>query len=278
MEFLPGFDMRYLLAGVVSRTPTEIVFTATQRSARAGLPDEREVRLLRTLLPHIGLAFDLMRRLHGAETAAEGTGAALDWVADGVVVLDAQGGVLHANRQARAVARRNDGVALRRGMLSFASAAAERALQRALSALAAVAADPLLPPAPVDFVARRAGDQAPYAISVRPYSAAGRGAAVVFIVDPLVEHGASAELLRQVFGLTGAEADLAEALRRGTPLDAYAAARGLSVNTVYTHLRRIKDKTGKSRTVELIHALNAIRAGRRPARAISARPAARHGK
>ena len=39
----------------------------------------------------------------------------------------------------------------------------------------------------------------------------------------------------------------------------YARENALSVNTIYTHLRRIREKTGCSRLPELIHKLNELR-------------------
>ena len=65
--------------------------------------------------------------------------------------------------------------------------------------------------------------------------------------------------LRDLFGLTEAEAGLAQALQSGVALSDYAGGRALSLNTVYTHLRRLREKTGSSRMAELIHKLNGLR-------------------
>jgi DNA-binding CsgD family transcriptional regulator len=56
--------------------------------------------------------------------------------------------------------------------------------------------------------------------------------------------------------LTDAEASLAQALQTGVPLGDYAQARAVSLNTVYTHLRGIKEKTGCHSMGELIRKLN----------------------
>jgi DNA-binding CsgD family transcriptional regulator len=65
--------------------------------------------------------------------------------------------------------------------------------------------------------------------------------------------------MRRTFDLTPAEAHLAMDLCRGVSPGAYAGRRGVSANTVYTHMRRLKDKCGAARTVELIATLNAAR-------------------
>jgi DNA-binding CsgD family transcriptional regulator len=82
---------------------------------------------------------------------------------------------------------------------------------------------------------------------------------MVFVRDPLAHGAAAIGTLRDLFGLTEAEAVLAQALQSGaTPAD-YARGHGLSLNTVYTHLRRLREKTGCSRMVELIHKLGELR-------------------
>ena len=83
--------------------------------------------------------------------------------------------------------------------------------------------------------------------------------ALVFVRSVSRDH-AGRLLARAVFGLTEAEADLACALVDGVPLGLYAGQKGLSINTVYTHLRHIKAKTGSQRMPELVGKLSAYRA------------------
>jgi DNA-binding CsgD family transcriptional regulator len=77
--------------------------------------------------------------------------------------------------------------------------------------------------------------------------------------DPLTGGTAATGTLRELFGLTEAEAALAQALQSGVTLAEYARQRALSLNTVYTHLRRLREKTGCNRMAELIHRLNELR-------------------
>ena len=79
---------------------------------------------------------------------------------------------------------------------------------------------------------------------------------MVFVRDPLGRNLAESEILREVFGFTNAEADLARALQAGASVNQYARGRAVSLNTVYTHLRRIKEKTNCKRMGELIRRLN----------------------
>jgi DNA-binding CsgD family transcriptional regulator len=63
-------------------------------------------------------------------------------------------------------------------------------------------------------------------------------------------------MLRDRFGLSEAEAALARALQAGVTPGNYAQVRAVSLNTVYTHLRRIKEKTACHRIPERIRKLN----------------------
>jgi DNA-binding CsgD family transcriptional regulator len=82
--------------------------------------------------------------------------------------------------------------------------------------------------------------------------------AVVFVRDPVSANATPLRALREMFGLTKAEAHLAQAIQAGTPVSRYAQMHGTSINTVYTHLRRIKEKTGCGRMVQLVRKLNEL--------------------
>ena len=195
----------------------------------------------------------------GAVEARHSLERALDWLADGVAVVRADGVVVYANATLQAIARRNDGIRLRKGIIEFAAAEARARFAAAAAAIARL--QNCDPQSSSDFVAARSSGGAPYVVSVRPLfesesAGAQRKAAVVFIHDPRGHNAAATATLRDIFGFTEAEASLAQALQAGVPLGEYANSRELSLNTVYTHLRRIKEKTGCRRMAELIRKFN----------------------
>lgn len=78
---------------------------------------------------------------------------------------------------------------------------------------------------------------------------------IVLISDPECSLSTPPELLARVYGLTGAEARLAERLIQCDSL-VYAAERlGISHNTARTHLQRIYEKTDTSHQAELTRLL-----------------------
>ncbi|HVX82062.1 MAG TPA: helix-turn-helix transcriptional regulator [Devosiaceae bacterium] len=256
-ELLASGNMRYCVSGALYTGPDLLGSLAVQFSRAQTETGTREARRLRPLLRHATMAIDVALRLrHAAEQA--GLGEALDWLADGIVLIADKGRVLSNNAAAASIASRGDGLDLAGGWLSFGDAQARRALALALRDIAEGEADPRTGSGG-DFVARRAADDVPYTIAVRSLRdrRAVDAVAVVFIHDPLASN-TSIATLQLAFGLTPAEAHLAAALRRGPPPGAYARANGLSINTIYTHLAHIKDKCGRSRAGELIGVLNAV--------------------
>jgi DNA-binding CsgD family transcriptional regulator len=173
--------------------------------------------------------------------------------------------VLFANEGFHAIARRDDGLRLRKGGIEFAVSEARERLQSALAAAARLAGGDVRSTVTPDFtVPRRSGGE-PYLVSVRPLldrshsRQSAKAVAIVFVRDPLARGAAAIGTLRDLFGLTEAEAALAQALQSGATVNDYARTRRLSLNTVYTHLRRLREKTGSNRLPELIHKLNELR-------------------
>jgi DNA-binding CsgD family transcriptional regulator len=109
---------------------------------------------------------------------------------------------------------------------------------------------------PADFAVPRDGGLPPYTISVRPLRSRNRterldAVAMLLVHDPLQQHVSAARMLQELYGLTNAEVHLVQALSTGLTAVAYARSRGVSITTVYTHLKRTREKTGWRSVAEL---------------------------
>ena len=106
-------------------------------------------------------------------------------------------------------------------------------------------------------ISRPSGRQS-FSLMVSPLLSAPAGAlskeAVVacFISDPEAGHVPTVQALGQIYGLTPAVAEVVQLLAKGLPLDEIAADRGISLNTVRSHLKHVFSKTGTSRQGELL--------------------------
>jgi DNA-binding CsgD family transcriptional regulator len=192
--------------------------------------------------------------------------SALDWLADGVALLSADGKVVYANEAFQRIVRGNDGIRVARRMVAFAALEAAARLAAALGAAARLQAGDPDADGMRDFSVLRPSGALPYVISLRPllHGDAGRAAyqrpvAVLFVHDPQQRAPHAAQIFREALGLTEAEANLALALQEGMGVADYARAHALSINTAYTHLRRIKEKTGCKQLGELVRWLNDLR-------------------
>lgn len=211
----------------------------------------------------IGGEIEVMRRLRTAGDTRDSLERTLDWLTEGVALVRADGAVVYANHRFEEIARRGDGLRLHKREIDFTTPQARNRFSTALAAAAPLRSGTIRSAGAIDFAAARSGSSAPYVVSVRPLADTGgdpaRGAvAAVFVRDPQAHNAAAIPTLREIFGLTEAEASLAQALQSGMTLAEYAESRCLGANTVYTHLRRVREKTGCSRMPELIRKLNGL--------------------
>jgi len=83
-------------------------------------------------------------------------------------------------------------------------------------------------------------------------------AVIVVVVDPDAETPVPTNMLRSLFGLTGAESKLAAALVNGTSIEQYAKTVNVSYNTARSHLKSIFVKTRTHRQVDLVILLSKL--------------------
>jgi DNA-binding CsgD family transcriptional regulator/PAS domain-containing protein len=268
-EFLRKIDFPYFVYGMLTATREEFAGLAVHRSAKQGHVDRQGISRLRVLVPHIRQAFDVTRRLNSAARREATLQRTLDWLADGVALLLPDGSVVHANDAFRSIVGNDDGIGLSRS-ITFAMPAARDRFQSALASVLRVRAGDPSPCDVVDFPVRRRSGAPSYIVSLRLLAKgdhaeqAGGAAVVVFVHDPQSRVGAGPDMLREAFNLTEAEASVARAIQAEQLLTQYAREHTVSINTVYTHLRRIKEKTGCARMTQLIRKLNDLQTQLRP--------------
>lgn len=171
----------------------------------------------------------------------------------GIVVLDRSGRISFATDGAAALLQPGDGLTVRGGRLI-----ARQGSPRLEDAVQATLADP--PEAPsgrLRTIVLRRRDQLPLIATLTPLATAATGplGALVLLHDPEATLRPATEVLRQAFGLTVAEAAVAQALLQGATLRRIAEQRQVSVNTVRTLMARVLGKTGTHRQTDLVRLL-----------------------
>jgi DNA-binding CsgD family transcriptional regulator/PAS domain-containing protein len=252
-EFLPSMGLRYFISAVLEQTEDRIAVVSVQRSRRKGHVEQREIALMHRLCPHFQRAYTMRKRLGAA--APNLFENALDLLADGIALLRRDGSIVYINEALRGIAANNRDFRIDRNSIEFATTELRGRFAAALGAAARVR-EPNATWLPTDFAVPREG-LAPYTVSVRPllHTASETlhpDAAVMLLMhDPLLQNLTTGRVLQELYGLTNAEAQLVQALGTGMTAVAYAQSRGISVTTVYTHLRRTREKTGWKSVAEL---------------------------
>ena len=180
---------------------------------------------------------------------------ALDLLADGIALLKRDGGIVYVNEALRRLAAHGNEIRIERNAIEFASPDLRNRFALAMDAAERVH-DSGAGDLTADFAVPRENGRPPYTVSVRPLSRGKEtghpdAAAMLLVHDPLQQSSAAARMLRELYGLTNAEAQLVQALSGGMTAVAYAESRMVSITTVYTHLRRTREKTGWRSVAEL---------------------------
>jgi DNA-binding CsgD family transcriptional regulator len=207
---------------------------------------------LDAVLPHLTRGLQLTHRLRGLQFDLAHARSALDRIAFGLVICDADGKVRHANRIAEEILSADDGIALGADqILQIADEGGQQQLTQVISAAARRATN-----GGALRIARTG--RAPLKLLVAPLPEAqhaalgGAGGALVLIDDP--ERGAAPALdaLKTLFGLTAAEARLARRLAQGDlTAPEIAAEFALSPQTIRTQIKSLHRKMEVSHQAEI---------------------------
>ena len=276
-DFGRRYGLRYVVGTVVQLGEAGAMPIGLHRPEGMERFGAGEKRLLEAVLPHLRRALQLRHRLDGAAAAAAPPGtAALDALSMGVLVVDAELRVLVANAAAEAMTA-GPGAALRLrratvgtggGAAATIAEAGHRADRAALGELVRAVAlgghsggalrlrDAASTPALATLVM-----PLPRRLSETPGAGMGRTADRALILLREIAAAPAApriELLRGLFGLTRAEAEVARALSGGATKRAVAEARGLREATVRTQVRAVLDKTGAANLRDLERLLSSL--------------------
>jgi DNA-binding CsgD family transcriptional regulator len=264
-DFLAPHGMRYYVSGTLKQTANRFGVFSVQRNARQGHVDKDEIAIVEQILPHIRRSLDISRRLDEIQDTATQLEHALDQHANGVVLIANDGLVAHANKAARRIFRRDNGLAVRGRKLEFADQVAAQRFSIVLREMAASDNQTSwqTPWPETEFLAARKSEGYPYALSMLPahtlMSAQNRNyLAIIFIRDLDQKRRQASRRVQMILGLTQMETQLAIWVARGKSLSAYAQRHDVSMNTVYTHFRHLKEKAGCHSQMTLVAKIHQI--------------------
>lgn len=221
---------------------------------------DAELRLMRTLVPHLHRALQMHDRMTDLENRDGAFQSALNRLATGAMLVDRSGRVLFVNDAARPTLAEQDGLAIDRGMLSAPRPRDTRQLRNLIGGAAMTSAGEGLLSGGLILLDRPSGRRALQVI-VAPVAAGedvqacGRSCVVVFVTDPERTSAHDVALTARVYGFTRAEADVARLLLQGQTVQEISRSLHLTANTVRFHLKQLFAKTDTHRQAEFVRVI-----------------------
>jgi len=224
------------------------------RALQRGRYDKADMETAQYYHPHLRRAFELGAKVAPLRRLSSDMASVLDSSPHGLIVLDGDGIVRHANRAAEALLAERATFRVAGGRLSATGTASDRRLQL-LIAEATAEGRRIGGTLALASPARRL----PLSVTVAPihdarFAPPGRSA-LVCITD--LEAGVSIpeRRLRELFALTAAEARIGRALLEGMSPKEAAAKFRISRHTVHVHLARLFEKTGANSQAGIVRVL-----------------------
>jgi DNA-binding CsgD family transcriptional regulator len=259
------FGRRYLITTGLAQDGPSTTIIAMMRSPAQGPFSPHHAALLETLRPHLVRVTHLRRRFEQLRLDAALGQDLLDTMHVCFFVVDAEARILHMSQADDAMLRQGDPLRSVSGRLAAAGHAQTASLVRLIKQATgqqgvARGGSMIVDGSPMMHHGTHHGTHHPTrpGLTVMPLSRRMTRfdtpeipLALVTISSP-EKHARPNRQLREMFGLTAAEAELAAAVAAGKRLDDIAEERGVRITTVRTQMRSIYSKTGTNRQAELV--------------------------
>jgi len=256
-DFFRPTDSDHLLQTMLSKDPSKISTIVFRRGPRLGAYSLEELTDFKRIIPHLRQANRISQKLSNTKQTATAFTDTLEYLKDGVLLIDRWGRVVFHNRSAKEILDSNDGITIDREGRCVISLHQERAaFSHLLSQVSRRGLHDHIHPGG-SLRLSRPSLKRPYCICISPMLQAdigsnGQAAAIVFISDPNKAHHLSSQVISQQFGLTPSEARLAIALVNGQSLSDASKKLGWTKSTARSTLKIIFSKTNTNRQSALV--------------------------
>jgi len=231
---------------------------AFQYGTDRGNITQEERAIARQFAPHLGRAISMFRGFTVLKSRFNAVLGALDHFHMGLFLVSGSGAVVLSNKTAQEVLDRRDSIAVgRSGQLSLLDPTQTSQLHNAIQAAAATARAEETVATRMFRVPSRSGDTA-YLIEVSPLRDTDREidstfkGALVSVIDPDVRWAVSTRGIKELYGLTDAEADVARLVIDGNTANEIAEIRSVSPQTVRNQTKSLFEKMDCGNRVDLV--------------------------
>lgn len=257
-------DLRYFVGSTLADTKRYKAMWSLQRSRTQGHAQGAEIELVELLKPHLARALLLADRLGTLESVNRCSFALFDGLPYALFALDDRGFVLFTNVAAEHLLRAGDGLCCSEGRLRTRLPDDQRRLDEVIR-------EAMLMNAGSGGWVRvsRANGGPSYAAFVSPLNCcdeevlAAQAKVLVIVHDTADRRGADSRMLMEIYGLTNAEARLANALCGGHSIESAAALFAVQPATIRSQLKCVFRKTRVNRQQDLVRLVTSLSTSRR---------------
>jgi DNA-binding CsgD family transcriptional regulator len=258
-DFMRPFEMDDGMFVRLSAGATSTSFLVAAPKRPEPFDTAERVKLMSGLVPHLQQALRTQDKFAALANSTVELAGALEVVRHGIIIVVGEHLVINLNSAAERIFRAADGLCMRSGRIAATSTRAEEELHWAIQD--ALAGERSTVRTGRSLTCLRPSGKRPYVIHVLPShrhdadEPLRQPMALVLIVDPEDEPEPTAALLRRLYRLTEAEAEVALHVMHGADLKQISEELSISYTTVRTHLQHVFDKTDTHRQAELVRLL-----------------------
>jgi DNA-binding CsgD family transcriptional regulator len=240
-----GDDAIHCMASATMTLMGEGIVTLLRGGASVGSFTAEDAAQLDAILPHLTRVLSLRGKLAIEMQNKQWVEAALDAAGYAMVAVDGTGRIHMTNAGGEAL--------LQKGLLKTRDFSTALAMDRELASAIAAATQASQPLATA--VLMSLGDVS-CPVQVTPFAAPSGSRIAILLIRDQADQTMRAGSLRQLYGLTAAEVEVAILLADGSSPAAISIQRATSLETVRSQIRTIKIKTGCKRQAELVTLFN----------------------
>jgi DNA-binding CsgD family transcriptional regulator/PAS domain-containing protein len=250
--------MEYTTCLVLSVSARTLEIISLWRGPERAVLEEEHKELLTLLMPHLQNALRIRHALGFAENRAHSAEAMLNASSTASILLDGAARVIHMNDAAQQMVAASDGLFVRVDVI----APTESSRRAEFSALVHACTSGELGQAGGALSLGRSMQRRPIQVLVTPVRVMDKHRASVRVLilatDPERTVHFPDAILRQTYGLTPAETEIANALLTGFSLEEIAQLRKVSIGTVRSQMKGLMGKTDTQRQGDLIRLLSTL--------------------
>lgn len=256
-DYIRPQDREFLSGATLARDGNVTIQLGLHRGKRTGDFEEEDLQLLHLLLPHLTQSVHVHRLIGESTNRADMAFASLDQARIGIFLMNANGKILHINREGEKFLATGD-LAVKQKKLALTN---PNSTARLLQLIASAAQPSLGKSLECGGELRIFSAEGKIRLELRviplsmrdamAYDSAPLGCAAVFVSRPGTLR-LPWQNVASTYGLTPAESKLAVMLAEGCRAEEAAERLHVSLNTVRTQLKSVFAKTGVRRQPELV--------------------------